>query len=71
MICDVRTHLDLPEHTNDVMLALFSGEGSQSDHLYVNLIKEEGHAFSFLVIKDLVFHSVKTGENFLCLVKGI
>lgn len=62
LICSVRRHLDLPDHTDEVMFALFRGEGVQNEDVYVDLVKQEGHAFSILIVRDLVYLAVKGGE---------
>ncbi len=64
LICSVRKHLDLPDHTDEVMFALFRGEGVQNEDVYVDLVKQEGHAFSILIVRDLVYLAVKGGKIF-------
>lgn len=65
LICSVRKHLDLPDHTDEVMFALFRGEGVQNEDVYVDLVKQEGHAFSILIVRDLVYLAVKGGMRYL------
>ena len=67
LIKSVRHHLGLPAHSDQVMLALFRGEGAQSGEVYVDLVKREGHAFTFLIVKDLVYHAVRSGKSILML----
>lgn len=63
LIQGIRLHLDMPDHTDHVMLALFRGEGSQSEEVYCDLVKSEGKAYSFFIVKDLIYHVVQGGEN--------
>lgn len=58
----IRLHLGLPPQSDEVMMALFQGEGVQSEHVYVDLVRQEGHAFAFFIVKDLIYFSVRTGE---------
>lgn len=44
------------------MFALFRGEGVQNEDVYVDLVKQEGHAFSILIVRDLVYLAVKGGN---------
>jgi hypothetical protein len=44
------------------MLALFRGEGAQSEEVYVDLVRDEGKAFTFLIVKDLIYHVVQGGS---------
>lgn len=61
LVHNIRVHLGLPLHSDEVMLALFHGEGVQSGEVYVDLVRQEGHAFAFFIVKDLVYHAVRTG----------
>lgn len=50
------------------MFALFRGEGVQNEDVYVDLVKHEGHAFSILIVRDLVYLAVKGGKIFFCVI---
>jgi hypothetical protein len=63
IIHNIRLHLGLPNHSDEVMLALFHGEGVQRAEVYVEIVKQEGHAFAFFIVKDLIYHSVRSGTN--------
>jgi hypothetical protein len=64
IIHNIRRHLNLPLQTDEVMLALFHGEGVQCGEVYVELVKQEGHAFAFFIVKDLIYHAVRSGKNY-------
>lgn len=63
LIQSIRVHVSLPVHSDEVMLAIFHGEGVQSEDVYVDLVKQEGHAFAFFIVKDLIYFSVRSGKS--------